>query len=150
MHGPICSRWIFSRHIDSINREIQTTCHYLFSFIPFLCLLLKTMDSSFPSRESIQEQRRALAEDTVSYAIYLPSSLSTSSTTTITTTTTTTTDPNSQIQDQQQHVTVLESAQVARTLMNSIVAELSKDYIWHKDAFSLTIASDQGKGSAPN
>ncbi|KAF9137650.1 hypothetical protein BGX30_010020 [Mortierella sp. GBA39] len=103
------------------------------------------MDSSFPPRESIQEQRRALAEDTVSYAIYLPSPLSTSTSTT--TATTKTIDPNTQIQDQQQHATALESAQVARTLMSSIVAELSKDYIWHKDAFSLTIASDQGKGS---
>lgn len=101
------------------------------------------MDSSFPPREAIQEQRRALAEDTVSYAIYLPSSPSTSASTT-------TTDPNAQIQDQQEHATALESAQVARTLISSIVAELSKDYIWHKDAFSLTIASGQGKGSASN
>ncbi|KAF9339721.1 hypothetical protein BGZ91_004942 [Linnemannia elongata] len=98
------------------------------------------MDSSFPPHEAIQEQRRALAEDTVSYAIYLPSSPSTSASTT-------TTDPNTQIQDQQQHATALESAQVARTLISSIVAELSKDYIWHKDAFSLTIASGQGKDS---
>ncbi|KAK3840411.1 MAG: SGT1 protein-domain-containing protein [Linnemannia elongata] len=98
------------------------------------------MDNSFPPRETIQEQRRALAEDTVSYAIYLPSSPSTSASTT-------TTDPNTQIQDQQQHTTALESAQVARTLISSFVTELSKDYIWHKDAFSLTIASGQGKGS---
>ncbi|KAF9147732.1 hypothetical protein BG015_010584 [Linnemannia schmuckeri] len=113
------------------------------------------MDSSFPPRESIQEQRRALAEDTVSYAIYLPSSpststSSTSSTSSTTTTTTTTTDPSTQIQDQpqqqQHHAAALESAQVARTLISSIVAEVCEDYIWHKDAFSLTITSGQGKG----
>ncbi|KAG0284762.1 hypothetical protein BGZ96_010893 [Linnemannia gamsii] len=93
------------------------------------------MDSSFPPHESIQEQRRALAEDTVSYAIYLPSSP---------TPTSTTSDSTIQIQN---HATALESLQVTRILINSIVAELSKDYIWHKDAFSLSIASGQGKGS---
>jgi hypothetical protein len=97
------------------------------------------MDSSFPPHESIQEQRRALAEDIVSYAIYLPSSP---------TPTLTTSDPTTQIQNpQNHHATALESVQVARTLISSIVAELSKDYIWHKDAFSLSIASGQGKGT---
>ncbi|KAF8944685.1 hypothetical protein BGZ47_003910 [Haplosporangium gracile] len=107
------------------------------------------MDNSFPPRESIQEQRRALAEDTVFYAIYLPSSPLTSTSTS--TSTSTTKDPNTQIQDQpvqqQYHAAALESVQVARTLISSIVAEVCKNYIWHKDAFSLTIASGQGKGS---
>ncbi|KAF9097497.1 hypothetical protein BGX29_008063 [Mortierella sp. GBA35] len=88
------------------------------------------MDNSFLPRESIQEQRRALAEDTVSYAIYLPSS----------------SDSTFQIQDKQD-ASAMESVQLARTLISSIVAELSKDYIWHKDAFSLSIAAGQGKGS---
>ncbi|KAG0378277.1 hypothetical protein BGX24_004297, partial [Mortierella sp. AD032] len=97
------------------------------------------MDSPFPPRESIQEQRRAIADDTVSYAIYLLTSQSTA------------TDFTTQIQDPQQHnatvVTALESVQLAKTLISSIVAEVAKDYIWHKDAFSLSVASGQGKGS---
>ncbi|KAG0253353.1 hypothetical protein BG011_006410 [Mortierella polycephala] len=75
------------------------------------------MDSSYPPRDQIQEQRRTLTEDTVSYAIFLQP------------------NPN---QNQQ------ESLQLARTLISSIVTELAKDYIWHKDAFSLRIDSGQG------
>jgi hypothetical protein len=93
------------------------------------------MNSSFPPRESIQEQRRALAEDTVSYAIYLPPTQSA-------------TDATTQIQDLQHNAAAvsLESAQLAKTLISSIVAEESKDYIWHKDAFSLSVVSGKGKG----
>ncbi|KAF9905072.1 hypothetical protein EC991_002025 [Linnemannia zychae] len=93
---------------------------------------------SFPPRESIQEQRRALAEDTVSYAIYLPPTQSASDTSTL-------------ILDQQQQHNVatgaIESAQLAKTLISSIVAEMSNGYIWHKDAFSLSVVSGQGKDS---
>ncbi|KAG0198600.1 hypothetical protein BGX28_007971 [Mortierella sp. GBA30] len=81
------------------------------------------MDSSFPERDQIQEQRRALAENTVSYAIHMrglgPDSA------------------NKSIND-------LESLQLTRTLISSIVADLTKDYIWHKDAFSLRIETGQG------
>ncbi|KAG0280695.1 hypothetical protein BGZ95_009162 [Linnemannia exigua] len=97
------------------------------------------MDSSFPPRESIHEQRRSLAEDSVSYAIYLLPYQSSE------------TEITTQIQDPQQNnataVTALESVQLAKTLISSIVAEVSKGYIWHKDAFSLSVASGQGKGS---
>ncbi|KAF9195448.1 hypothetical protein BGZ51_000022 [Haplosporangium sp. Z 767] len=75
------------------------------------------MNSPYPPRDQIQEQRRTLTEDTVSYAIFLQPI------------------PN---QNQQ------ESLQLARTLISSFVIELAKDYIWHKDAFSLRIDSGQG------
>ncbi|KAG0367732.1 SGT1 protein-domain-containing protein [Gamsiella multidivaricata] len=90
------------------------------------------MNNSFPLHDRLQEQRRALAEETVSYAIYL--------------------SPSDQDQDQDQDhhepMVTLESAQLAKTLIGSIVMELAKDYIWHKDAFSLRVES--GKGIFPS
>ncbi|KAF9930045.1 hypothetical protein BGZ67_006001 [Mortierella alpina] len=80
------------------------------------------MDSPFPQRDQIQEQRRALAEDTVSYAIYLPPPAS-----------------EGAIGSE----STMESVQLARTLISSIVADLAKDYIWHKDAFNLRIEATQ-------
>lgn len=78
------------------------------------------MDSSFSTHTQTLEQRRALAEETVSYTVYLaPVSLSTLDRSR---------DPFS---------VGLESAKLTKTLVSSIVAELTKDYIWHKDAFSL-------------
>ncbi|KAF9275907.1 hypothetical protein BGZ68_010379 [Mortierella alpina] len=82
------------------------------------------MDSPFPQRDQIQEQRRALAEDTVSYAIYLAPPSNEGAV-----------GPES----------ALESVQLARTLISSIVAELAKGYIWHKDAFALRIEDAQGR-----
>ncbi|KAF9575770.1 hypothetical protein EC968_001557 [Mortierella alpina] len=81
------------------------------------------MDSPLPQRNQIQEQRRALAEDTVSYAIYLPPLAFESAI-----------KPKS----------TLESVQLARTLISSIVADLTKGYIWHKDAFYLRIEGAHG------
>ncbi|KAF9924143.1 hypothetical protein FBU30_005837 [Linnemannia zychae] len=96
------------------------------------------MESSFPLHESIQAQRRALAEDTVSYAIYLPALSSSSITPTLTA------ESAIRVKD---NAHVLESVELAKTLISSIVAEVCKGYIWHKDAFSLSIVSGQGQGS---
>ncbi|GJJ68141.1 hypothetical protein EMPS_00487 [Entomortierella parvispora] len=84
------------------------------------------MDSAFPPQEQIQEQRRALAEDTVSYAIYLR--------------------PDSQSPPNESHDSN-SSVLVAKTLINSIVKEIAGNYIWHKDAFSLRLQKE--KGSVP-
>ena len=83
------------------------------------------MDSAFPPREQIQEQRRALAEDTVSYAIYLRL--------------------DAQSPPNESHVSNA-SALVTKTLINSIVKEIAGDYIWHKDAFSLRLQAGKGPG----
>ncbi|KAF9942256.1 hypothetical protein BGZ65_007130 [Modicella reniformis] len=89
------------------------------------------MDSSFPTHDQTLEQRRALAEEAVSYAVYLPP--------TVTSTRDQQHDP---IQNEN---TTLESVQLIRTLISSIVAELAKDYIWHKDAFSLRVETSKGE-----
>ncbi|KAF9355227.1 hypothetical protein BGX34_010584 [Mortierella sp. NVP85] len=78
------------------------------------------MDSSFSTHSQTLEQRRALAEETVSYTVYLaPVSLSTLD------------------RSRDLFSVGLESAKLTKTLVSSIVADLTKDYIWHKDAFSL-------------
>ncbi|KAF8925887.1 SGT1 protein-domain-containing protein [Dissophora ornata] len=87
------------------------------------------MDSTFLPHDQLQEQRRALAEETVSYAIYFPPI----------------TDGPGSDQNQNQSNVTLESVHLAKTQISSIVAELVKDYIWHKDAFSLRIESGKGK-----
>ncbi|KAG0304150.1 hypothetical protein BGZ98_005873 [Dissophora globulifera] len=90
------------------------------------------MDPSFPARSQLQEQRRALSEETVSYAIYLSP--------------TTTSDNNSPKLDHDQNRSnaAIESVYSTKTLINEIAAELTKDYIWHKDAFSLWIEEANG------
>ena len=91
------------------------------------------MDSAFPPRDQIQEQRRALAEDTVSYAIYLRPITETAANAAL--------PPKESSQ-----ATSYESAQVAKTLISSIVQEIAGGYIWHKDAFSLRIQTGKGLG----
>ncbi|KAG0041459.1 hypothetical protein BGZ83_001770 [Gryganskiella cystojenkinii] len=100
------------------------------------------MDSAFPPRDQIQEQRRALAEDTVSYAIYLrPTTEDTVANPSL--------PPNeSHHSDHDTVTTSFESAQVAKTLISSIVQQIAGGYIWHKDAFSLRIQT--GRGQVPS
>ncbi|KAF9110245.1 hypothetical protein BGX27_006612 [Mortierella sp. AM989] len=86
------------------------------------------MDSLFPTHDRLQEQRRALAEETVSYAIYLlPYTESEGG------------PLNDSMQDQNEFQVELESVQLAKTLISSIVTELAQGYIWQKDAFSLRV-----------
>lgn len=110
--------------------------HLILSFIQKFSLpIISLMDDAFPPRSEIQEQRRALAEDTVSYAIYLRP-------------TTEDTVANAQLPPNESSPAIsasYDSAQVAKTLISSMVQEIAGDYIWHKDAFSLRIQS----GKAP-
>ncbi|KAG0022078.1 hypothetical protein BGZ80_001118 [Entomortierella chlamydospora] len=94
------------------------------------------MDSLFPPHDQLQEQRRALAEETLSYAIYLPPNAGSGGKTL---------DDSIQCEAQNELNAEFESAQLAKTLISSIVAELAQGYIWHKDAFSLRIESNKGK-----
>ncbi|KAG0333069.1 hypothetical protein BG004_000989 [Podila humilis] len=95
------------------------------------------MDSPFHFKEH-QEHRRNLAEDSVSYAIFLSPTYTTAQL-----------DAKTANGDQVPRVSI-ESLHMAKTLIGSIVNELAKDYIWHKDAFSLGIfSSTNGLQSQP-
>ncbi|KAF8958384.1 hypothetical protein BGZ52_013018, partial [Haplosporangium bisporale] len=45
----------------------------------------------------------------------------------------------------QEQTVSLESLHIAKALISSIVSDLAKDYIWHKDAFSLRVVSGENK-----
>ncbi|KAF9358414.1 hypothetical protein BGX26_001816 [Mortierella sp. AD094] len=94
------------------------------------------MDSLFPPHDQLQEQRRALAEETVSYAVYLLPNADSGGKSP---------DDSIQCEVQNELNVEFESVQLAKTLISSIVTELAQDYIWHKDAFSLRIDSNKGK-----
>ncbi|KAF8978224.1 hypothetical protein BGZ46_006702 [Entomortierella lignicola] len=91
------------------------------------------MDSLFPPHDQIQEQRRALAEETVSYAIYLPHNINSGN------------EPVnvSNANQVQNELSELKTVQLTKTFISSIVTELAQDYIWHKDAFNLRIESNK-------
>ncbi|KAI1319022.1 hypothetical protein EDD11_005220 [Mortierella claussenii] len=100
------------------------------------------LDSSLPLHDQIQEQRRALSEETVSYSIYLPTRAAGGN------------GPNQCLdqQDLNDHQSrqnaALNSVQLDKMLISSMVNDLVKDYIWHKDAFSLRVVS--GTSQAPS
>lgn len=93
------------------------------------------MDNPFQFQDQ-QDQRRALAEDTVSYTIFLAPIVIA---------------PRSDegeitgTHNAQEQTVSLESLHIAKALISSIVSDLAKDYIWHKDAFSLRVVSGKGK-----
>ncbi|KAG0086738.1 hypothetical protein BGZ93_011345 [Podila epicladia] len=92
------------------------------------------MENSFQFQDQ-QDHRRALAEDHVSYAIFLAPTAApgldggeTNGT-----------------HSAQESTVSLESLHIAKALIISIVSDLAKDYIWHQDAFSLRDVSGKGK-----
>ncbi|KAF9896613.1 hypothetical protein BX616_007109, partial [Lobosporangium transversale] len=94
------------------------------------------MESSFPLHDHIQQQRRALSEETVSYAIYFPKATIESAGSEA--------EPDTKTQTDQEQTNaaahyLLDSIHIAKTFIYSIVTDLTKDYIWHKDAFSLHV-----------
>ncbi|KAG0335224.1 hypothetical protein BG000_007691 [Podila horticola] len=93
------------------------------------------MDNPFQFQDQ-QDQRRALAEDTVSYTIFLaPTAIAPRSDE----------DEITGTHNAQERTVSLESLHIAKALISSIVSDLAKDYIWHKDAFSLRVVSGKGK-----
>ncbi|KAG0087782.1 hypothetical protein BGZ92_006977 [Podila epicladia] len=92
------------------------------------------MENPFQFQDQ-QDQRRALAEDTVSYSIFLtPTALPGSDG-----------GETNGTRNAQERTVSLESLHIAKALISSIVSDLAKRYIWHKDAFSLRVVSGKGK-----
>ncbi|KAG0027214.1 hypothetical protein BGZ82_009105 [Podila clonocystis] len=92
------------------------------------------MENPFQFQDQ-QDQRRALAEDTVSYSVFLaPTAIAPRSDGGETTGT-----------HAQERTVSLESLHITKALISSIVSDLAKGYIWHKDAFSLRVVSGKGK-----
>lgn len=97
------------------------------------------MENPFQFQDQ-QDQRRALSEDTVSYSIFLaPTTIAPGSDGSETDGT----------HNAQERTVSLESLHIAKALISSIVSDLAKDYIWHKDAFSIRVVSGKGKRKYP-
>jgi len=97
------------------------------------------MENPFQFQDQ-QDQRRALSEDTVSYSIFLgPTAIAPGSDGSETDGT----------HNAQERTVSLESLHIAKALISSIVSDLAKDYIWHKDAFSIRVVSGKGKRKYP-
>ncbi|KAG0346034.1 hypothetical protein BG005_000969 [Podila minutissima] len=92
------------------------------------------MENPFQFQDQ-QDQRRALAEDTVSYSIFLAPTAAPGSDG----------GETNGTQNAQEPTVSLESLHIAKALISSIVSDFAKDYIWHKDAFSLRVVSGKGK-----
>ncbi|KFH74109.1 hypothetical protein MVEG_01322 [Podila verticillata NRRL 6337] len=93
------------------------------------------MENPFQFQDQ-QDQRRALSEDTVSYSIFLaPIAIAPRSDGSVIRGT----------HNAQERTVSLESLHIAKALISSIVSDLAKDYIWHKDAFSLRVVSGENK-----